>query len=373
MSSTNNTTEDSLTRDFIVPFLNVETTEESNDVRSHKKDKVGMGLIFQEVGRTMMDLYFTEQDTTDTFGCANVYLDSDENGVVDVKQSTTGIDEVDDLFLIFDRIDENNYPFESVTITINDTIILNMTSTCAQMLDIITGHTMRTSQIVFQLPIWCSTEYNRVLKAPKNLLYRENTPIPTTHIVCTVKTDRPYTLGLSVLSIPLKHRLTCKSANYPKEIGIDCWNENHHEFGDKEISSTSHDVSSTILPEDNYKSIVEFPYDYCSYRVLTDVMFGAFGNDNLAVPIKYVRLLNDNHEILTINTSQLQYTSYNKFNKNIYHYSHLPGTINVTKFENLHWQVEFFDEISYADIYIYPRVWNILRVLSPHQTFYPYL
>lgn len=124
----------------------------------------GVGLFLHEASRDYQDQYFESPDIKVPIH-TNIYIDSDVKGNSVISGKI--VDQIDDLYLIFDRTDGNNYPFEEVALVLeNGIIIWRMTSTCAEMLELATVRTIRHEnlpQIVIKLPLWLSKEYNNTI------------------------------------------------------------------------------------------------------------------------------------------------------------------------------------------------------------------
>lgn len=274
----------------------------------------------------------------------NIYIES-KDGVVSVEGRL--YDEIDELYVIFDRTDDTDYPFEYIILEINDIVYFSMTSDFAKTLDLATiGTTNHQKQIVIRLPMWFSKEFNKLLRTPRG--FHKKLRLGSAIMKCVVKSNRQYTLGIHTYLLSKFH-----SKNIVKEIPIYSWNLNR--------------FTTQALDPDLGTKIYDIDFELtCCEPMLTDVLFYANSKNGTTIPIKYLRLFGNNNEILSINTSQLNQ------NNNIYLYSHTPGKINTARFDHLQWKIEFFETPEFADIYIYARVWNMMNITADADNMFKY-
>jgi len=304
----------------------------------------GTGLLFHEGAKGEMDKYFEFPDNPAPLH-SNIYIEADETGVATLNCKY--IDKIDDLFLIFDKENgDDKLPFEEVSLILPDgTVIWRITSNCLTMLEEANAIKKRTDdlpQTIIRLPLWLSKAYDSHLAVPERFRKARQIPLIThgMNIGCHVKSHciKGYTLGAHVIIMSNENRKIAFSL--PREVPVDIWEEDHHVL----------DVKNEV---DNFLTM-KFPSK--AKLVLTDILFAAFDINGKYIPIKYLRAFHGPNEILSINTSQLQYTS--KLSP-VYLYSHLPGKLCLSRL-NLSWQIDFITPQSYASAYVYPRTWNIL-------------
>lgn len=315
----------------------------------------GVGLLILQAATDAFDPYFEGQESPVSVH-GNIQISPNDEGIV--VMSCKMIDRIDDLYLVFDPTDEN-YPFEGIALNIGGLPVWGITAKCAQLLNEVSGppaSSISPQELIIRLPLWLSKEYYSNHPAPEKMAKECASPYFTYGLTMIVQVDGarvPFKLGAHVSVLSNKPRIAAMALN--KEVPIDRWAGNQYTYD--ALSSLVLDTEIILPPSDPVTSI---KFANTSASIATDILFCAVDIAGEPIPIRTLRALRkDGTELLCVNTSLLRLDGGHS-SPNGYLYSHLPGKLNLGRLD-LDWEVEFFTPVTFATMFVYPRIWNILR------------